>query len=120
MVVLERYCEQRLLASNLNPAASPLDKTFRRFVVKAYTHVLGGLCAAGIAIILHAPHPATVMAASAAGSLVPDWDHPKSLVGRLLPWPPVAASRGPRVAAAGGVSSAPVPMKIGFEVFSVG
>ncbi|PSR38082.1 MAG: hypothetical protein C7B44_00290 [Sulfobacillus thermosulfidooxidans] len=63
-------------------------------VVKAYTHVLGGVSAALIVIRLPVPHPVTWMAASVVGSLLPDWDLPQSVVGRLIPWPAVSASRG--------------------------
>lgn len=73
--------------------------------MKGYTHLLGGLAAAGVAISLHAPHPLTLLAAAGAGGLLPDWDLPQSWVGRWIPWPAVSASRGgrlpPRVGRAG-------------------
>lgn len=63
----------------------------------AHTHVLGGLALAGLAVSLGAPHPITLTWASAVGSLLPDWDHPQSTVGRWIPWPAATRSRGPFV-----------------------
>ena len=62
--------------------------------MKASTHILGGFAAAGIALSLGIGHPLTIATTSAIGSLLPDWDHPRSLIGRLLPWPAVSHRRG--------------------------
>lgn len=65
--------------------------------MNAHTHWLGGLAAAGVALSLGAAHPVTLVVASGLGGLVPDWDHPGSMVGRWVPWPALTQSRGPQV-----------------------
>lgn len=63
--------------------------------MRGTTHLVGGAVAGVLAVHLTAA-PLTFIAASAFGGLVPDWDHPRSLLGRWIPWPTVAHSRGPQ------------------------
>ncbi|OWY40225.1 hypothetical protein CEK28_05720 [Xenophilus sp. AP218F] len=53
------------------------------------THVaFGAFCAVGAALLLHVPPLAAglLLLGGVAGSLLPDLDHPKSWLGRRLPW----------------------------------
>ncbi|WP_158246102.1 metal-dependent hydrolase [Sulfobacillus sp. hq2] len=66
--------------------------------MNARTHLLGGLVvASGVAATGMLGHPWALALASSLGSLLPDWDHPQSTLGRWLPWPSVSRSRGPHV-----------------------
>lgn len=62
--------------------------------MRGTTHLLGGL-AAGVVLLPHVGDPLTLLAAATFGGLIPDWDHPRSLLGRWIPWPAVSHSRGP-------------------------
>ncbi|WP_020375030.1 metal-dependent hydrolase [Sulfobacillus thermosulfidooxidans] len=65
--------------------------------MNAHTHVLGGIVAAELLLWGGVGHPAVLLTASAVGSLLPDWDHPYSTIGRWVPWPAVVRDRGPHV-----------------------
>lgn len=62
--------------------------------MKGTTHLLGGL-GAGLAVAPLVPHPVVMVAAATFGGLLPDWDHPRSTLGRWIPWPGVSAFQGP-------------------------
>lgn len=64
--------------------------------MRGYTHILGGI-AAGLALATAVGHTPTLVLAAGFGGLVPDWDHPHSLIGRWIPWPAVSHSRGPQI-----------------------
>lgn len=62
--------------------------------MRGTTHLLGGF-AAGVLLLPHVGDPLTLLSAATFGGLLPDWDHPRSLLGRWIPWPAIAHSRGP-------------------------
>lgn len=62
--------------------------------MRGTTHLLGGLTA-GVLLLNHVGDPLTLLSAATFGGLLPDWDHPRSLLGRWIHWPAVAHSRGP-------------------------
>ena len=51
-----------------------------------HTHLAGGaLASLGLAAAMHPPALAGCLAAGLVGSVLPDWDHPASIVGRWVP-----------------------------------
>jgi inner membrane protein len=50
------------------------------------------------------------MAAGAFGGLLPDWDHPRSWIGRWVPWPAITHARGPSAPPAVGRRGWPHPI----------
>ena len=64
--------------------------------MRGTTHILAGAVVTipVLAIAPPAAHPA-LLAAGAVCALVPDVDHPYSLLGRWVPWPKASRRRGP-------------------------
>lgn len=77
--------------------------------MRGFTHELAGVLAASL-WIPHTTHPVLLLGAAAFGSLVPDVDHPRSTLGRWIPWPAVSHSRGPQAPPAVGRQGFPHPI----------